>query len=116
MGELTIEKAVLEVTCRNESSIAGNEPVTDFEFYISGFVNGESQSVIDRLPVITCEVTSSSTVGFYPLVISGGEDDCYTFNYTNGTYTVRSATLSQTSITLSPISGKRYGDQPFAPI
>ena len=116
VGELTIEKAVLEVTCRNESSIAGNEPVTDFEFYISGFVNGESQSVIDRLPVITCEVTSSSTVGFYPLVISGGEDDCYTFNYTNGTYTVRSATLSQTSITLSPISGKRYGDQPFAPI
>ena len=116
VGELTIEKAVLEVTCRNESSIAGNEPVTDFELYISGFVNGESQSVIDRLPVITCEVTSSSTVGFYPLVISGGEDDCYTFNYTNGTYTVRSATLSQTSITLSPISGKRYGDQPFAPI
>jgi len=116
VGELTIEKAVLEVTCRNESSIVGNEPVTDFEFYISGFVNGESQSVIDRLPVITCEVTSSSTVGFYPLVISGGEDDCYTFNYTNGTYTVRSATLSQTSITLSPISGKRYGDQPFAPI
>ena len=116
VGVLTIEKAVLEVTCRNESSIAGNEPVTDFEFYISGFVNGESQSVIDRLPVITCEVTSSSTVGFYPLVISGGEDDCYTFNYTNGTYTVRSATLSQTSITLSPISGKRYGDQPFAPI
>ena len=87
VGELTIEKAVLEVTCRNESSIVGNEPVTDFEFYISGFVNGESQSVIDRLPVITCEVTSSSTVGFYPLVISGGEDDCYTFNYTNGTYT-----------------------------
>ena len=116
VAEQTIEKAVLEVTCRNESSIAGNEPVTDFEFYISGFVNGESQSVIDRLPVITCEVTSSSTVGFYPLVISGGEDDCYTFNYTNGTYTVRSATLSQTSITLSPISGKRYGDQPFAPI
>ena len=116
VGELTIEKAVLEVTCRNESSIVGNEPVTDFEFYISGFVNGESQSVIDRLPVITCEVTSSSTVGFYPLVISGGEDDCYTFNYTNGTYTVRSASLSQTSITLSPISGKRYGDQPFAPI
>ena len=50
VGELTIEKAVLEVTCRNESSIAGNEPVTDFEFYISGFVNGESQSVIDRPP------------------------------------------------------------------
>ena len=42
VGELTIEKAVLEVTCRNESSIVGNEPVTDFEFYISGFVNGES--------------------------------------------------------------------------
>ena len=115
-GELTIEKAVLEVTCRNESSVMGNEPVTDFEFYITGFVNGENQSAIDRLPVVTCEVTTSSPIGFYPLVISGGEDDCYTFNYTNGTYTVRSATLSQTAITLSPISGKRYGDQPFAPV
>ncbi len=114
-GELTIGKATLEVSCRNESSIVGQTPVTDFELYITGFVNGEERSVIDLMPTVTCEVTVSSPIGFYPLIISGGEDDCYDFNYTEGTYTVRSATLSKTMISLMSIDTKRYGDAPFAP-
>ena len=114
-GVLTIGKATLEVSCRNESSIVGQTPVTDFELYITGFVNGEERSVIDLMPTVTCEVTASSPIGFYPLIISGGEDDCYDFNYTEGTYTVRSATLSKTMISLMSIDTKRYGDAPFAP-
>ena len=81
----------------------GQTPVTDFELYITGFVNGEERSVIDMMPTVTCEVTASSPIGFYPLIISGGEDDCYDFNYTEGTYTVRSATLSKTMISLMSI-------------
>ncbi len=115
-GELTVEKALLQVSCRNESSVVGQEPTTDYEMYIEGFVNGEDKSVIDQMPTITCEVTAASPIGFYPLVIGGGEDDCYTFAYTEGVYTVRSATMIQTEITLAPIAGKRYGDQPFAPV
>ena len=52
-GELTVEKALLQVSCRNESSVVGQEPTTDYEMYIEGFVNGEDKSVIDQMPTIT---------------------------------------------------------------
>ena len=45
--------------------------------------------------------------------MSGGEDDCYEFaQYIGGTLLVK----GKTRISIDKISGKRYGDLPFAPV
>lgn len=114
-GVLSIEKAVITVTTRNESTEVGAEPTTDYEIRYKGFVNGEDVSVLDVQPTASCEVTQESPIGSYPIVVSGGEDNCYSFIYEGGTYTVRSANQGKTNITLAAISDKMYGDLPFAP-
>ena len=60
----------------------------------SGFVNGETASVIDTSPTANTPATITSNVGTYPITPSGGTDNNYTFTYVNGTLTVNKAVLS----------------------
>ena len=108
---LTVEKAPLRVSADDTVRIEGEEN-PEFTFTISGFVNGEDVSCIDLLPTATCEADTHSAGGYYDIVVSGGEDDCYTFaQYVSGSLLVK----GKTHLTLSDITDKRYGDEPFTP-
>ncbi|MEI9917763.1 MAG: MBG domain-containing protein [Bacteroidota bacterium] len=86
-GKLTINKAVLTVTADNKSKIFGFANPTLTVTY-SGFVNNETQSVIDVLPTASTIATTSSGAGDYAINVTGGADDHYSFTYQPGKLTV----------------------------
>lgn len=103
-GTLTINKATLNVTAQNFSRLygAGNP---SFTMVYSGFVNSENESVIDVLPTLTTAATPASAVGIYPITVSGGSDNNYTFTYTQGQLTITKATVTATVSNATRIYG-----------
>ena len=64
---------------------------------ISGFVNGETQSVLTALPTAVLEdayAQSGMDFGTYEIIISGGKAANYTFVYQNATLSVIMGTLT----------------------
>ena len=106
-----VAKATLVVTAQNTTRIYGaaNPSLT---FTYDGFVNGETASMIDTAPTASTTATPTSNAGSYPITVSGGFDENYTFNYVAGALQISPA--NQT-ITFLPIPGKTYGDPAFTP-
>src|SRR6266852_158315 len=65
-GTLTVDKATLTVTPNNQSIVAGSA-LPSFSATITGFVNGDTQTVVIGLPALTTTATSSSPAGSYPI-------------------------------------------------
>lgn len=81
----TVAPAVLTVTAQN-ASMARGSVVPALTANITGFVNGDTWSVVAGTPSLTTTATSSSPVGVYPIVVGPGTlaTTNYTFNYVNG--------------------------------
>jgi hypothetical protein len=105
---VTIAPAVLDVTASNLSRAPGldNPPLT---YTITGFVNGDTSSVVTGAPVLTTTATLSSPFGSYPITVTLGTllASNYTFTPINGTLNVTQA-LAQT-ITFAAIPNVTYG-------
>ena len=86
-GTLTITKAPLKVSVKNASRYIGEENPS-FELVYSGFKNGETETVLTKKPVATCQANDDSGAGTYTITISGGEATNYTLSYETGTLTV----------------------------
>jgi hypothetical protein len=97
-GTLTVTPATLIVTAANASTTYGqsNPPLTDT---ITGYVNGDSASVVSGAPTLSTTATAGSSVGSYPITITQGTLCAanYTFSFVNGTLTVTPATLTVTA-------------------
>jgi gliding motility-associated-like protein len=106
-----VAPATLTVKATDQQKVAGaNNPALTYT--ITGFVNGENNSVVTGAPVLGTNADNSSPAGTYPITVTAGtlHASNYGFNLVNGTLTVGQA--SQT-ITFPAISGKTYGDAPF---
>ena len=77
----------------NASREYGEENPT-LTYSCSGFVNGEDESIIGSMPIVTTTATEKSNVGEYPITISGGNADNYSFVYEPGVLTVTKAPLT----------------------
>jgi len=86
-GQLTITKINLTFTANNKSRayLAQNPVLT---YTVSGYVNAETQSVLDVLPSIQTTAVQNSSVGTYPVTISGGSDNNYNYIYVAGTLSI----------------------------
>jgi uncharacterized protein (TIGR02145 family) len=86
---LTISKAKLIVTAKNKSS-QYSDPLQSLTYEITGFVNGETTSVVTGSPVISTSASQFSTPGEYPVTISPGTLSCinYSFSFVDGIYTI----------------------------
>ena len=84
---LTVNKAQLTITADDKSMTAG-ENVPDLTFTCSGFVNGESSSVMTQQPTVTTTANSSSPAGTYPITVSGANAANYYITYVDGTLTI----------------------------
>jgi prepilin-type N-terminal cleavage/methylation domain-containing protein len=108
-----VAQAPLTVTVQPATSTYGSAP-PPFHVTYSGFQNGDGPSVISGAPIFSTSVTSTTSVGTYPLTASLG-----TLNATNyyfspfvaSTVTVQPAPL--TVAASSPVS--TYGSTPVAP-
>ena len=93
----TVNEAVLTVTINNASRQYGAANPA-FGYTITGFVNGDTSSVVAGSATMTTTATSTSAPGSYPISIATQNLWAlnYTFNYVSGTLTVNQA--SQTII------------------
>lgn len=101
----TIHPVKLTAKVNNTSRTYGEANPT-FTITYSGFVNGENQSVLTTVPTAITSATQTSPVGTYPITISGGEAQNYTFEYVSGEMTVNKASLYVQVMD----SEKEYGD------
>jgi len=106
---LTINKVDLTFSADNKTKgyLESNPTLT---FTISGFVGGESQSVLDELPAIQTTALQNSPVGSYPITVSGGIDNSYNYLYVPGTLTIIKAdqTITFTDVPERLLLGDSY--------
>ena len=109
-GTLTIKPAKL--TVRLKDPVATREygyPNPDFELEYEGFINGDTEDDLTLKPHAACAAEAMSVPGDYPVVISGGMDDNYTFEYENGILHIGKAKLQPTGdVTASDITYGQY--------
>lgn len=86
----TITPAPLSVIANDANRQYGQDnPEMTCSFF--GFKNNETSSVLSRQPVVETTATKNSSVGTYPIIVSGAEAKNYTFNYERGTLTITKA-------------------------
>ena len=103
-GTLTILPYALIVTADNQSRTYGaNNP--GFTVSYSGFVNGETVTVLGGALVVTSTATAGSPVGTYPITASGYTSTNYSLSYVAGTLTVTQAFLTVTADSTSRTYG-----------
>ena len=94
----TVGKAALTITANNASRTYGAANPA-FAYTPTGFVNGDTSSVLSGSPGLTTTATASSPAGNYAIVAAQGTLAAanYSFAFVNGTLTVGQASLSITA-------------------
>jgi hypothetical protein len=82
-GTLTVGKATLTIRAQDESRGMGEENPA-FTLLYSGFRNDEDESILDRLPDVSCAADRNSPEGLYDIILSGGSDNNYLYQLVNG--------------------------------
>lgn len=101
-GTLNVAPAPLTITANSIAKIL-NAPNPAPGWTPSGFVNGDSASVLTSNPTCTTTATATSPVGGYPITCSGAAAVNYTFVYVTGTLSIQYATAIG-HVILSPIN------------
>ena len=102
---LTATKVPLTVTASN-ASVPYGQPIPVLTSTVTGFVNGDTTSVLSGAPSETTTATKGSAVGTYPITITLGTLTAanYTFNFVNGTVTITSLGTTATP-SFTPAAG-----------
>ncbi|GAB5523402.1 MAG: hypothetical protein Roseis2KO_12740 [Roseivirga sp.] len=92
-GTCVVEPAILTVRAIDrEMTYGGITPRLDYTY--SGFANDDDEEVLRIVPTISAEVASTSSVGTYPIELSGGAADNYRLRLIDGTLEVKPALLT----------------------
>ena len=89
-GTLTITPRTLIASVGNYERIY-NEDNPVFEVICDGFVGSDDEKVLISKPEAKTTATKTSDVGTYPINVTGGSADNYTFSYTSGILTINKA-------------------------
>jgi hypothetical protein len=93
----TITPAPLTITANNDSGTYGVPPPPGLNgVSYTGFVDGQTSSVLTTPPTVTTTATSISPVGNCPITGTGAVDSNYAISYEPGTYTVTPANANIT--------------------
>jgi hypothetical protein len=84
---IVTDKIILTVTADDTTNTYGDADPS-FAFAYSGFVDGDTQSVIDTPPTCGVAVPHTNVGSYSAITCSGGSDDKYAFSYISGTLTV----------------------------
>lgn len=105
-GTLTVGKAILTFTAENKTKVFG-AALPELTYSVTGFLNGDTASVITGAPSLTTTATATSNVGQYPISIAAGSLAAanYDLAFVSGTLTVSKATLVVTADNKSRIYG-----------
>lgn len=105
---LTVGKRMLDVTVGNYTRVY-NEENPEFSVTYSGFVNNESEKILNVAPALVCTAEKTSDVGTYEITVLGAEATNYDFTYHSGMLTIEKAT--QEIVWDQELSEVHIGDQ-----
>jgi len=90
-GTLTVTKATLTVTATS-ASVPYNQAIPKLTYGATGYLNGDSASVLSGAPAESTTAKQGSAVGAYPITIGAGTLAAanYNFQFVNGTLTISS--------------------------
>lgn len=110
-GVLTVTKAQLIIAADDKSKEVGtqNPPLT---LTYSGFVNNETPAILLTQPTVFSTVTQESSVGEYPIMVSGASANNYEIIHENGKFTVLQVSRL---LTFNNLASKTFGDSDFSP-
>jgi hypothetical protein len=109
--KLTVNKASLTITANNQTKTYGTaNPALTVNY--SGFVGGDTPSVITAAPSLSTTATTTSDAGTYSITVTDAVAANYSFTYVSGTLTVTRVTQA---ITFATVPAKAYGDADFTP-
>jgi hypothetical protein len=108
---LTVNKANLTIKADDKTKPQGdpNPPLT---VTYTGFVNGETATVLTTAVSVTTTATTASPSGTYPIVPAGAAALNYNISFVNGTMTV--TPRQNQTITFNAFATKTYGNADFA--
>jgi len=106
-GILSITKAPLTISAGSYSKKQG-EAMPVFKASYVGFKNGETESVLTKQPVFSCEANESSAPADYAVSIGGADADNYEISYEQGRLTV---TEADAVIVRAKSYSRQYGDE-----
>jgi hypothetical protein len=104
----TVSRALLTVTGDDQTRVydQANPPLT---FHLSGFVNGDTASVLAGAPSLATPATATSPIGPYPITVAPGNLTAanYTFAFVNGTLHIDPAATGTAlgASLLTPLAG-----------
>jgi|GEM_PF-474602 len=105
---LTVNTATLNITADDKIKVEG-EVNPAFTVSYSGFVNNESESVLNLQSTATTAADRNTAPGIYPVIAAGAADDNYNFVYNKGNLTI----LKIARLTFNALPVKTYGDADF---
>ncbi|HVU16558.1 MAG TPA: MBG domain-containing protein [Candidatus Didemnitutus sp.] len=91
-GSLSVTPASLTVTADNAQR-PKNKPNPAFTVHYTGFVNGDTATVLTTAPVAATTAVTNSPAGTYPISVTGGAAANYTLAYADGTLTVQNVVI-----------------------
>jgi predicted outer membrane repeat protein len=109
-GHLTVTPASLTIAANDQTKVYG-AALPALTYTITGFVGGDSSSVLSGAPAIATTATAGSGVGSYAITVAAGtlSDSDYTFPAADliaGTLTVTPAPLVISAVSTSMMSGQ----------
>ena len=108
--QLVVNKAPLSITADNKTKFEGAvNPVLTATY--TGFVNGESESVLQSPILLATTATTASVAGTYPITVSGATAANYNINFVDGVLNVVGRITP--IITFNSIPAVTYGDADF---
>lgn len=104
-GRLTITPELLTAKA-NDASRFYYEENPELTYTIGGFVNGETEAVLQQKPKVSTNAILASDAGEYPITVSEGKAQNYTFEYEDGALSVLKRSLTVTT----PNYSRTYGE------
>ncbi|WP_320053821.1 MBG domain-containing protein [uncultured Acetobacteroides sp.] len=84
---ISVSKAPLTATATSYN-IREGEAIPALGITYNGFVNGDTEAVLEAKPTATTTATATSPTGVYAIKVTGGSDDSYEFAYVDGKLTI----------------------------
>jgi hypothetical protein len=108
---LKIFPAILYISASNLPITYGQTPPQPTVYKLTGFVNGDTTSVVSGTPLLSTSVTSTTPVGFYPIRVQVGTLTAanYTFSTTSngeGSVGVYKAPLKLSANSMNLVEGQ----------
>ena len=106
-ADFTVTKAMLTATAVAKTKVYGEANPT-LTFNYSGWMNGDTETVLDTKPTVATTVGLTTAVGTHTgaITVSGGADNNYDFTYVPADFTVTKAMLTATAVAQTKV----YGD------